>query len=477
LIEPPSAVGPKWCSEDEDPNVFSFSCIGCFNPIKSLRFNCENCCWPACSPDCSGLSNSELHGIECGFLKLGNGPQDRTNVKSIKAYFRSDILLALKILILQRKNPKKFRNLMAMESNETNRLETFNFCEAEDRINFIETNFLNPLKAMEAKSGQKLLPENDRKILHKIFGILESNSHYISLSTDAEICGVYPLASLMEHSCVPNCSFRFDMKNGFKIIVEAARDIKPGEHLKTTYTKILCCTMYRQQHLKDSKYFVCTCERCKDPKELGTNFSTLRCMGTDEMPCNGFQLPVDPISADCEWACEKCPIRVSNEDVSFLLEKINEEIEQILASEPSAKVLEDLLEKLERFLHPTHFHMFTLKHALVQIYGTHKDSPVEKLSEEILMRKLKLCDELLRAAETLDPFSIRISIYTGILYWEKFNALKELQKRNFDGLNNKTEAINCLKRAEKVMRNELDSKQGKDLNRKISQAMNEMQMI
>lgn len=315
ISELPCIVGPKWNSEDEDPTSAEFTCVGCFGPIKVLGNRCPNCLWPACSQECSGLTNSELHDIECSLLKIGKGPENKTDIRSVKAYYRSDALLALKILLLQRKSPKKFKALMEMESNERNRLMTYNFKEAEDRINYLEENFLSLIKTAEEKSEQTILPLKDKKTLHKIFGIIETNAMYISLPTGTEICGLYATGCLLEHSCIPNCCYSFNMKDGFKIEVKAARDIKASENLTTTYSHVLWSTQLRQQHLKDTKYFTCVCERCKDPSELGTHFSTLRCIGSEDSPCNGLQLPTDPISVDTEWACNKCPIRVSNENV------------------------------------------------------------------------------------------------------------------------------------------------------------------
>ena len=467
ISEPPCIVGPKWNLEEEE---FSFSCVGCFVPIKDLNYKCPNCMWPACSYDCVGLTNPELHNIECAFLKIGRGPASQTNVQSIKEYFRNDALLALKILILQRKNPKKFKTLMQMEANEKNRILTFNFKEAEEKINYLEENFLNPLKKVEEKSNQVVLPLKDKKMLHKIFGIIETNAMYISLSTGIEICGLYPTGCLLEHSCLSNCSYHFDVTNGFKIIVEAARDIKDHEHLSTTYSHVLWSTQLRQNHLKDTKYFHCECERCKDPSELGTNFSTLRCIGAEEGLCNGLQMPTDPTSSESEWACNKCPVKVSNEQVNFITGRMNEEIDSTLASSPSPKVLEDLIEKLSQFLHPTHYHMFTLKHVLVQFYGSHKDASMTDLSIETLSTKLDMCNELLQIVTTLDPYSIRIPIYTGIILHEKSMAIKELNKRNSKELS-MNEGKLCLEKAQKVLKHEVDSTQGKQLMKKIKEEL------
>ncbi|CRK99828.1 CLUMA_CG013136, isoform A [Clunio marinus] len=470
VSEPPCIIGPKWNNEDEDPSSFTFFCVGCFEALKDLRTKCPNCLWPCCSEECIGLISEELHAIECAFLKAGRGPANKTSIKSVKEYFRQDALLALKILILQRRNPKKFKSLMEMEDNAENRLLTLNFKEAEDRINYLEDNFLKPLKKAEDKSNQVVLPIKDKKILHKIFGIIETNAMYINLANGNEICGLYPIGCLLEHSCLPNCSYSFDMKNGFKINVKAAREIKADEHLTTTYSHILWSTQLRQQHLKDAKYFTCSCERCKDPTELGTHFSTLRCLGSDESPCNGYQLPTNPISPNAEWACNKCPMRIKSDQVSFLTARMNDEIEKVFASSPTCEVLEELIEKLSQFLHPTHYHMFTLKHALLQLYGKHKDCPIESLSEEVLLKKLNLCNELLQIVQTLDPYAIRIPIYIGILYFEKHVALKEMIKRN-NNCANIEDARKCLEEAERILKNETDTEQGKQLIQRVADAL------
>lgn len=474
LVEPPLIVGPKWnLDEDDEPTTLNFSCVGCFEPIRVLRHKCPMCNWPACSPDCSGLINPELHDIECGLLRIGKGPADRTDVRAIKEYYRSDALLALKILLLQRKNPKKFKLMMTMEANEKERLLTYNYKEAEERIMYLETNFLKPLKLAEDAAHQVIIERKDKKTLHKIYGIIETNAMYINLSTGTEICGIYLTGCLLEHSCTPNCGYNFDMKNGFKLVVEAARDIKKEEHLSTMYSHVLWSTQLRQQHLKDSKYFTCKCLRCSDPSELGTNFSTLRCIGAEDGPCNGLQLPTDPLSDKSEWACNKCPIKISNEQVMFLTGKMGEEIDKTLANTPNAKESEELIEKLKPFLHETHYHMFALKHSLIQIYGTHISSQTKSLSDTVLENKLKMCNDLIGIVNTLDPYCIRLPIYTGIIYYEKHNALVELNRRHADKYELK-DAKASLVKAKKILVNEVDTMQGKQLNDKITQGIKKL---
>ena len=63
----------------------------------------------------------------------------------------------------------------------------------------------------------------------------------------------------------------------FTCRVRAATKIAKGCEITTTYTLTLAGTLYRRRHLLDSKYFQCTCLRCSDPTELGSQFSTILC--------------------------------------------------------------------------------------------------------------------------------------------------------------------------------------------------------
>ncbi|KAL7037454.1 hypothetical protein ACKWTF_009232 [Chironomus riparius] len=465
ISESPIIIGPKW-TLDEDEEMLKFTCVGCFETINTLYYKCPSCSWPACSSECIGLLNSELHDIECQFIKFGKGPKEKTNIKSIKGYFRMDTMLALKILLLQRKNPKKFQSIMDMESNEKNRLLTSNFKEAEEKILFLEENFLNPLEKAEEKNGQTILPLKDRKILHKIFGIIETNAIYINLQTGTEICGLYPTAALLQHSCLPNVSYKFDMKSGFKISVKAAKDIKKGEALSTSYTHVLWPTSVRQQHLMDTKYFTCNCERCNDPTELGTNFATLRCIGSDEGPCNGFQTQTSKF----EFSCNKCPIKVSMEHVNMITGRMNEEVDNLLSLSPNPATIEDLIEKLSPFLHPNHYLLFNLKHTLVQLYGKHKDSPYDTLSIDNYKRKLSMCEEMIKVVSALDPLSIRIAFYTSILLYEKAMCMYEMHKHKYDNID-LNEVKKCLEDAKKIISVEEDLTEGKQLLQKIENAL------
>jgi hypothetical protein len=252
--------------------------------------------------------------------------------------------------------------------------------------------------------------------------------------------------------------------------VRAAHDIGKGEHIATCYSNITWGTQQRQQQLREMKYFHCSCKRCEDPIELGTHFSSLKCLGMgDGEKCEGLQIPS---KSHEEWICNQCPARVTGDEVSDLMSKIGDEIDNTLQKSATIPDIESLMEKLGFFLHPNHYHIFTLKHSLLQLYGNHRDFAIETITESALKRKLHFCDDLLQIVERLDPHNIRLSIYAAVILYEKFNAIVEMHKRQLEKIPyTNTDALKCLERAQMILINELDTKPGMQLEGKIRDAI------
>lgn len=112
----------------------------------------------------------------------------------------------------------------------------------------------------------------DQEILD-LCGIIYVNGHEVPV-TQVPVTAMYFNASLIEHSCVNNASKHFDMN--FNIQIRAAIPIRKGDHICITYSDPMWGTANRQQHLMESKFFTCRCDRCTDPTELSTQFSSLR---------------------------------------------------------------------------------------------------------------------------------------------------------------------------------------------------------
>lgn len=105
----------------------TFNCVGCYQPIKALNNRCRKCGWTYCQPDCVGLRNPKLRGIECLLLKGGLGLKQEADSKEIRDYYRADVLFALKCLLHQLKHSEKYQKLMNFESHKEARKTSTNF--------------------------------------------------------------------------------------------------------------------------------------------------------------------------------------------------------------------------------------------------------------------------------------------------------------------------------------------------------------
>ena len=96
-----------------------------------------------------------------------------------------------------------------------------------------------------------------------ICDILESESK-ISTYTQMRLgtC-IYAAASLMNHSCDPNCIQTF---HGSTLVIKAMKEIIAGQELTISYGPRFSKLKWeeRQQILKDQYFFACYCERCKN---------------------------------------------------------------------------------------------------------------------------------------------------------------------------------------------------------------------
>lgn len=102
------------------------------------------------------------------------------------------------------------------------------------------------------------------------------NGHEVPLSEPPHVA-VYDKGSLLAHSCRANCAKSFSSAG--ELVVRTAAPVKAGEPLTICYTDPMWGTAARRQHLFETKFFWCRCERCLDRTEFGTYFSALACPG------------------------------------------------------------------------------------------------------------------------------------------------------------------------------------------------------
>lgn len=156
---------------------------------------------------------------------------------------------------------------------------------------------------------------------------------------------------------------------------------------------------------------------------------------------------------------------------------MNDEVDVVLSKKPTISQLETVLSKLSNFLHPNHYLLFSVKHSLIQLLG--KDWN-DLTTEAEMSKKYNLCEELLNICDKLDPFTIRLSIYVGIILYEmhkveflKGNKLMKDFKIDESILKLKA-ARNLLLKAAANLKKELDNVAGSKLSDQILKAIKEL---
>ncbi|XP_052128934.1 SET domain-containing protein SmydA-8-like [Frankliniella occidentalis] len=427
LTEAPLVAGPRHHDNPRGP------CLGCLQPLPAdvaadAQAMCPGCLWPACSADCPGLRDALSHLAECRVLQAGRHVVLQDDL-------RYDALLPLRCLLLQKTSPAKWRTLQAMDANMAARGPgTLVHQETQDRVvTYLRENFLRPLSVIMSGSRatpdrvEGLLEDCSESTLHRIVGVLDVNALEIS-SGLTDISALYPTAYLMEHSCVPNTRHSFTRSASseehdarFRITLRSATDIKKGEHISTMYTHMLWGTMARREHLLAVKGFPCRCRRCADPRELGSLLSALRCLACGA----GNLLPSDPLDDNADWRCDACGAPLAAEHVIQVVSSLDEQVGQAMEGAGGADALEGTVAKLEKLLHPHHYHCLQVKHSLLQLYGGQLE--MSRLSAQQLQRKASLSREVLGVLLQLDPPLARLQLYAAV-------CLLELQRADLEAL-------------------------------------------
>lgn len=164
-------------------------------------------------------------------------------------------------------------------------------------------------------------------------------------------------------------------------------------------------------HLREGKYFDCTCRRCSDPTELGTHMSSLRCPRCYE----GFIIPTNPtrtvtpkqgpqqvktVSVDIWWECNKCKHRYQSNLIRTTVTMARCLLNDV--SKSDIRAMEGLLRRLLRTFPSQHFVILELKQTLVAAYRDmilRNKNPTRK----ILNRKTELCRDMLPVLQVVEP--------------------------------------------------------------------------
>lgn len=231
---------------------------------------------------------------------------------------------------------------------------------------------------------------------------------------------VFPKSSLLAHSCVPNCTWSVAYSPDFSMRIRASKTIEKGEMLTVSYSHNwnYYGTPERQKLILDTAGFLCKCDRCIDPTELGTCMSSVKCpsphcstylspiMTTTQTFVQKQLSPADNTAS--QWKCENpsCHQEENFPSPQIQIRNIEQEWNEILNT-MNILPLRIGLELIDNFintysgkvLHPNHWLLQQVSRTLVRVQGGN----LKSLDFYQLQNFITHCRYLLPFANVLTP--------------------------------------------------------------------------
>ncbi|XP_030378207.1 SET domain-containing protein SmydA-8 [Scaptodrosophila lebanonensis] len=394
ITEPPLVIGP---CVSADP-----VCLGCYKPVtlSAAQYRCPSCAWPLCGPSCVGLGQSNGHSTEECALYTKRRPQaaDQLHQRAAPIDIRDlyELVVIVRILLLRTHAPAQYVLIERMESHTEER-----------RHNAVLWQHYEEKVVHRLRESWQLSETISADELHQICGILDVNCFEIG-QNGAKARTLYPSAFLLAHDCSPNTAHTDDPRS-FAIYLRTSRRVREHEALTLSYAYTLQGTLKRRDFMHDGKLFWCQCQRCADPRELGTDCSALICGGCKA----GTVRAAKPLDQDADWTCDRCDYRLSATQLVRLLDRINNDLESIDVHDIPG--LENFLKRYREILRPNHYLLLSAKYSLCQIYGRIEGYLLPQMSLEDIERKERYCREFLEVIDVLEPGLTRLR---GLIMYE-----------------------------------------------------------
>jgi len=385
-------------------------CLACYKPADG-KFSCPKCGWPMCNATCA---KSQMHEPECMLTAARGTPLQMPGNCYNKPYPIYEVVTILRSLHLKQTSASKWKKLRELEAHEEARKKNGRYDKDVATMLRVIREFL--------KISENIFTTQE---ILDVCGVLMVNSHELPVTT-IPVQALYANISLLEHSCINNASKHFD--GDFRVVVRAAVNIKKGEHISINYSDPMWGTASRQIHLGETKYFSCQCPRCRDPTEMGTMFSSIRCpQCTAEQ--GGYLVSQDLTNPKSDWSCVVCTKTQAHSFVDAVSMSIGEEM--VVMEKGNIDACQAFIKKHSQNLHPNHYYLQDIKLALCQMIGQSANGQgheIFNLSEKELVYKQKIALELLEVANRISP---GISRLRGVILYELQATLAAYARRKF----------------------------------------------
>ncbi|KAK6246152.1 hypothetical protein SCA6_009242 [Theobroma cacao] len=263
-------------------------CQRCFKSGRAL-LKCASCnmVW-YCDAECQRL-DWKLHKLECRAISRLE--------KKWRELVTPEIRLLVKLLIR--------RKLQCEKAIPTTPIDNFSLVEAmiAHRYN-METEKVVAFE-MKAEIVKQMLQQPRFNLDEAVntFCKISCNAHAIvDIDMEPLGTGLYPVMSIINHSCLPNAVLVFE---GKLAVLRALLPVGKGDEVLISYIDLCQTTRDRWDDLNAKYHFICSCRRCcKFDKIDDQILDALRCK---HGKCDGFLVDKHGFySRDLKLECSKC---------------------------------------------------------------------------------------------------------------------------------------------------------------------------
>ena len=345
LTERPAVWGPNLKSGPK-----------CCNCLARWRgYSCPECQFPVCDEECA---RGQHHTIECGLLARLD--IDITFTVGEVANPAMSLINVVRFLRLANTNPDTAKRVEVLMDH------------VEDITAKPELREMWKVTAVDPLT--RSLPDSPYSSgdVMRAVGVLQTNT--VSLAVPGQKHGLYtalyPTFSFLSHSCV--CNAKFNILRDRTLQLVAQTRIKTGEEITIQYMTPMLGNVQRRKKIRKNWFFDCSCPRCEDPSELGTNVSGVVCQ-----ECPGVLLP-----RGGHYTCssDDCQNTINVNQVEDMEQLLETEIEEVDGKDVEA--LQRMIDKWQEKLHPQHFLILLLKRKLLAALKLITASERETLTRE-----------------------------------------------------------------------------------------------
>lgn len=328
-------------------------CDGCFSTTNLSK--CSRCqvVW-YCGTPCQ-KSEWKLHRLECQALSRLDNHKRKSVTPSIR--------LMLKLYLRRKLQDDKIIPSTAMDNYKLVDALVAHMSDIKEEQLVLYAQMANLVHLILQ------WPEINIKEIAEFFSKFACNAHTIC---DSELrplgTGLYPVVSIINHSCLPNSVLVFE---GRVASVRAVQHVPKGTEVLISYIETAGSTVTRQKALREQYLFTCVCPLCskvgqyEDVRENAI-LEGYRCKNET---CDGFLLRTTDGKA---FQCQECGLVRDKEEIKQIATEIKFLSEE--ASKPSSSgnyheaiSIYKMIEKLQtKLYHPFSINLMQTREAILK---------------------------------------------------------------------------------------------------------------